>query len=370
MSINPAGEQTVPMDSEALVRRAACTRFLSGDGFVSPQEMLATIPEGVDADVYGEGGVVEELEAYVADLLGKPAAVYLPSGTMAQGATLRVHADARASRTVLWHSWCHLENHEGGAHLRLHDLVGRPVGGRNHLIKLEDLEGVAEPVAALLLELPQRDLGGELPEWDDLVAQVGWARDHGAAAHLDGARLWEASVGYARTPAEVSALFDTVYVSFYKGIGALPGCCVAGSEADIGQVREWRHRLGGTLFALWPGAGSALALLPERLAEMPARMGHARAIAEALRDVDRVTVVPEVPQTPMMHLLLEVSAEQFQDNARRLAEEELFWTFAEPSATEDPRQLRVEVSVGRATCALTTTEVVAAVAALVDLGVA
>jgi threonine aldolase len=368
VSINPVEDQTVPMDSETLARRAACTRFLSGDGFIGPQELLATIPDDVVADVYGEGGVVEELEAHVAELLGKPAAVFLPSGTMAQGAALRVHADARASRTVLWHPWCHLDNHESGAHLRLHNLVGRPVGGRNRLITLEDLEDVAEPVAALLLELPQRDLGGELPAWDDLVAQVGWAGEHGAAAHLDGARLWEASAGYACTPAEISALFDTVYVSFYKGIGALPGCCLAGSESHIAQAREWRHRLGGTLYALWPGAASALTLLPERLAEMPARLEHARAIAEALRDVPGVGVVPEVPQTAMMHLLLEVTAEQFTANARRLAEEELFWTYAEPYPTEDPRQVRVEVGVGRATCALTTTEVVEAVTALIDQG--
>ncbi len=356
------------MDEETIARRAACTRFLSGDGLVQPAAMLATIPSDVVPDVYGEGGVVEELESYVAELLGKPTAVYLPSGTMGQGATLRVHADARGSRTVLWHPWCHLENHENGAHLRLHQLVGRPIGGRNRLIELEDLAKVAEPIAALLLELPQRDLGGSLPDWDDLVAQVAWARERGAAPHLDGARLWEASAGYSRTPAEISALFDTVYVSFYKGIGALPGCCVAGSEEVVAQVREWRHRLGGMLFALWPGAASALALLPERLAEMPARLEHARAIAEALHLVEGVEVVPEAPQTPMMHLLLEVSLEEFKDNARRLAEDQLLWTFSQAFDTEDPSRVRVELSVGRATCELTPAEVAEAVAALAQQG--
>ncbi len=352
------------MDEETIARRGACTRFLSGDGLVQPRAMLAAISSDVAPDIYGEGGVVEELEAYLAELLGKPAAVFLPSGTMAQGATLRVHADQRGSRTVLWHPWCHLDNHENGAHLRLHQLVGRQVGGRNRLIELDDLEEVGEPIAALLLELPQRDLGGSLPEWDDLVAQVAWARDRGAAAHLDGARLWEASAGYARTPAEISALFDTVYVSFYKGIGALPGCCVAGSEEVVAQVREWRHRLGGTLFALWPGAASALALLPERLAEMPARLEQARAIAEALQAIPRVGVIPAVPQTPMMHLLLEVSVEEFKENARRLAEDQLLWTFSQAFDTEDPSRVRVELGVGRATCELTPAEVAEAIAAL------
>jgi threonine aldolase len=260
------------MDDQTRVRRAACTTFLGGDGLVPPATLLASIPSDVLTDTYGDGGVVAELERYVAELLGKPAAVFLPSGTMAQGATLRVHADRRARRTVLWHPHCHLDQHEGQGHARLHGLVGRPVGARHRLIELADLTAVAEPVAALLLELPQRDLGGQQPSWDELTAQVGWAREHGAAAHLDGARLWEAAAGYQRQPAEIAGLFDTVYVSFYKGIGALPGCCVAGSTEDVAEVREWRRRLGGTLHGLWPAAASALSLLPERLAEMPSRL--------------------------------------------------------------------------------------------------
>ncbi len=355
---------TAAVDDEIRRRRDACTHFLAGDGPVSPAEQLARIPVGVVPDVYGEGGVVADLEAHVAELLGKQAAVFLPSGTMAQGATLRVHADARASRTVLWHPFCHLDVHEEQAHARLHGLLGRPVGSRDRLITRADLDAVAEPVAALLLELPQRDLGGQLPPWDELVHQVGWAREHGAAAHLDGARIWEASAGYQRSPAQISALFDSVYVSFYKGIGALPGCCVAGSAELVGQVREWRRRLGGTLHALWPSAASALSLLPARLAEMPARLVHARAVAAAVAAVPGVRTVPEVPQTPMMHLLLSVRADRYAANARRLAEDSGIWAWPEAAATGDPDVVRVELSVGRATCALDPATVAEALAAL------
>lgn len=352
------------MDEQIRARRAACTEFVNGDGLVGPADLLATISPDTAIDVYGDGGVVADLEAFVAELLGKPAAVFLPSGTMAQAATLRVHADRRTSRTVLWHPACHLDSHEGQAHSRLHGLLGRPVGELDRLITLADLDAVAEPVAALLLELPQRDLGGQQPDWDDLVAQTGWARERGAAVHLDGARLWESSVGYDRTPAEITALFDTVYVSFYKGIGALPGCCVAGSSADVAQVREWRHRLGGTLFGLWPNAASALALLPERLAEMPERLRHARAIAAALAGVDGVRVVPDPPQTPMMHLLFEVPADRFEANARRLAEESGIWTWAQASRTGDPAVVRCELSVARATCRLEPAVIADTLAAL------
>jgi len=354
------------VDIETRTRRAACTRFLNGDGLVAPADLLASVPPDVTPDVYGDGGVVSELEAMVAQLLGKPAAVFLPSGTMAQGATLRVLADARGVRTVVWHPTSHLELHELQAHTRLHDLVGRPVGSADRLLELADLESVAEPVAALLLELPQREIGGQLPDWEDLVAQVGWARGHGAAVHLDGARLWEAAAGYGRGPAELADLADTVYVSFYKGIGALPGCCVAGPEGTVSQVREWRRRLGGTLHGLWPQAASALQLLPERLAEMPARLAHARELATALRDVEGVRVVPERPHVSMMHLLLATDAPTFALASRRLAENGGVWTWPTASPTVDPSVVRCELNVGRATCAMTPAEVAEVVAQLVS----
>jgi threonine aldolase len=225
------------VDEETRARRDGCHTFIHGDGLVRPAELLASIGGEVVPDVYGEGGVVAELESTVADLLGFPAAVFLPSGTMAQAATLRVHADQRGPRTVLWHPMCHLATHEGEAYARVHALTGRSVGQRHRLLTLDDLATAAEPLAAVLWELPQRDLGGQLPDWDDLAGQVTWARGRGAAVHLDGARLWEASAGYQRPLIEIAGLFDTVYVSFYKGIGALPGCCVVGAEPIVDQVR-------------------------------------------------------------------------------------------------------------------------------------
>jgi threonine aldolase len=327
--------------------------------------MLASIPAGTVMDTYGQGGVVADLEAEIGRVLGKPAAVFVPSGVMAQQAVLRVHADARSRRTVIFHPMCHLEQHEGQAYQRLHGLIGRPAGQEDRLITMEDLTAVAEPPAALLLELPQRDIGGQQPAWDDLVAQVGWARERGAAAHMDGARLWESSAGYGRPPAEISALFDTVYVSFYKGIGALPGCCVAGPEDVIGQVREWRQRMGGTLYGLWPNAASALALLAERLPKFPSYLGHARAIAAALSGVPGITVVPDPPQVPMMHLLLRVAREDYAKAARRLAEDQGIWVPPTRTPTPDPAVQRLELSVGDATLEFTPAAVAEIFAGLI-----
>jgi threonine aldolase len=353
---------------ELAALRAGCTRFLNGHGWQNAAQLLSTIPADTDLDRYGDGGAVAVLEDEVGGLLGKAAAVFLPSGTMAQQSVLRVHADRRGSRTVGFHPACHLDHHEGRGYARLHALTGRPIGDPDRLLSMGDLDTVAEPLAALLLELPQRDLGGQQPAWDELQAQAAWARERGAAVHMDGARLWESAAGYGNAPGEVAALFDTVYVSFYKAIGALPGCCVAGPAEIIAEVREWRRRMGGTLFGLWPNAASARTCLALRLPRMRAYTEHAVAIAAALAGLDGVRVVPDPPQVPMMHVLLRTSREAFTAAARRLAEDHRIWAYQERVATADPGVLRLELSVGDATCALEPAEIRAIVAALAGTG--
>jgi threonine aldolase len=355
---------TDPREQAAL--RDQCTVFLTGHGPVRAADLLAGIPADTVPDRYGDGGVVAELEAEIAGLLGKPAAVYLPSGTMAQQSVLRVHTDRRQRRMVVYHPLCHLDRHEDRAFQRLHGLTGRPAGDPVRLMTLDDLTAIAEPPGALLIELPQRDLGGQQPDWDDLRAQTEWASDRGAAAHLDGARLWESAAGYGRPPTEIATLFDTVYVSFYKGIGALAGCCLAGPADVLAEVREWRKRMGGTLYGLWPGAASALSCLRRRLPLMPEYLSHAREIAVALREAPGVRVVPDPPQVGLMHLLLSTTLEGFAAAAGRLAAEQRIWTWPQATPTADPGVQRVELHVGDATRALRPDQVRGIIAALAE----
>src|SRR5215213_7063218 len=290
-------------DAEIRRLRAGCNRFLGGHGNRTPADMLAEIsslpPEDLGEDWYGDGGVVPILEEEVRELLGKPAAVFMPSGTMAQQVALRIHADRSGPRVVAFHPTSHLELHEDKAYQRLHGLVGRMLGNARELISLADLEGLDEPLAAVLFELPQREIGGRLPAWEDLVAQVEHVRSRGAAVHLDGARLWESAPFYGRPLAEIAGLFDSVYVSFYKGLGGLSGSVLLGDEELIREARAWRHRHGGTLFKLWPYAASALAGLRLRLPRMLDYTAHARAIAAELGTIDGIDVVPDPPETPM-----------------------------------------------------------------------
>ncbi len=348
-------EQEVQARIEAA--RDGCNRALVGHGLRSSSELLAEIPGDTRTDRYGDGGVVTELEVEVANILGKPAAVFLPTGIMAQQIVLRVHADRRARRSVVWHPACHLDWHEGRGYQWLHDLVGVQAGSIREPLTVSALESVSGAPAALLVELPQRDLGGILPSLDELAAMTDWARQRGAATHLDGARIWEAAAGYGRSEAELADYFDTAYVSFYKGIGAISGCCVAGPVDVIAEVTEWRTRHGGRAFALWPYAASALAGLRSRRARMPEYLDHARRIASALAGADWIRVLPDPPHTSMMHLQLSASPMELRDRGLSIAESDGVWTFVEPFAVDDPRQLRVELSVGEATLGFTPDEV-------------
>ena len=367
-----AGDERVATESisdeERRALRQGCERGLLGGGLRSAADALAELAtlsaDDLTADEYGEGGAVAVLESEVRELLGKPAAVFMPSGTMAQQIALRVHADRRGRRVVAFHPTCHLELHEDKAYQRLHGLVGRPLGNGRGLVTLADLETVREPLAAVLFELPQREIGGQLPAWDDLVVQVAYARDHGAAVHLDGARLWETGPFYGRPLSEIAALFDSVYVSFYKGLGGLAGSMLLGEEETVAEARAWRRRHGGTLYHLWPYAASGLAGLRLRLPKMVAYVAHARAIAAALSGIEGVLVVPDPPHTPMMHLHLKTDAAAVTAGIRRLASDQRLWTWGGSSPTETPGYRRVELTVGDATLAFSPAEVVTVVRAL------
>jgi threonine aldolase len=337
--------------------RETCRRVLNGHGTRTAAELLADIPTDLGVDRYGSGGAVTALESEMRSVLGKPAVVFMPSGTMAQQIALRIHADRRNVRACGFHPTCHLELHEERAYARLHGLVAVPIGDPRDLITMRDLEGVTEPLAAVLFELPQREIGGRLPPWNELQEQIAFVRARGAAVHMDGARLWECTPYYAMSPAAICASFDTVYVSLYKGLGGLAGCCLAGEEDLIEEARTWRRRHGGTLFGLWPLAASGLAGLRKRLPLMPQYVAHAQAIAGRLRALPGVEVVPDPPQTTMMHLHLRVSEASFLKAAVRLAEEESIFTWGGTMPGAAPSTRVVELTVGDSTLRFTADEV-------------
>ena len=238
---------------------------------------------GVDEwDSYGSRGAVTMLETQVADLLGAPAALFVPSGTLAQQAVLRIWCDRSGSRRVALPDLSHLVHHEEDGPRRLHGLEWEFLTTGRRTPVAADLEAVPGRLGAALTELPLRDAGCLLPSWDDLVGLSTAAREGGVPLHLDGARLWEAQPFYDRPLDEVAGLFDSVYVSFYKGLGAQAGACVVADQDVVDELRSWRKRMGGTLFTMTPYAVGALLGLRDELPRMGEYADWARSLAAAL----------------------------------------------------------------------------------------
>jgi threonine aldolase len=348
---------------------ARCERFVAA--WSAPRDPAAEFRALADRaggrlDVYGGGESVERLEARVAELLGKAAAALFPSGTMAQQIALRIWCERSGRSTVAFHPQCHLDVHEERGYEHLHRLHARPLGHRDRLIARADLDGVNEPLGALLLELPQRDLGGQLPGWRELRAQATWARSNGVALHLDGARLWQCGPFYRRPLREIAGLFDTVYVSLYKDLGGLGGCVLAGPQDVIAEARVWRIRHGGRLSTFEPMALSAERGLDEVLPRMPSFVRKAKEIGAALARIDGVAVVPDPPQVAMLHVAVRGELERVNDVLLELAKERRTLIASGFGPTPLPGVQRAELGIGAPSLEVPTGEIAELYAELVS----
>nr|WP_254552974.1 beta-eliminating lyase-related protein [Kitasatospora sp. MMS16-BH015] len=297
--------------------------MLTGPRPQTMRELLAELAEGEGLDqapdFYGDG-IVAALEQRVAGLLGKPAAVFFPTGTMAQQVALR-HWATRTG-TVALHPLAHPELHEGRAYARLSGLTALWPTTEPRLPSAAELHAVAELFDAILLELPLREAGFVLPSWDELTATVAAARERGAAVHFDGARLWESARHLGHSLPEIAALADSVYVSFYKTLGGFSGAALAGDEEFAASARLWRHRYGGKLFQQWPTVLSALAGLDRELPLLDSYLDHAPLVARALAATPGSRVHPELPHTHQFQYWLPYPADRLNQANLRLAEEQ------------------------------------------------
>ena len=238
----------------------------------------------VGDDVYGEDPTVNQLEARVAQLLGKEAAVFIPSGTMGNQLGLLVHA--RRGGEVIFERGCHIFNHEGGAGPWLSGMQTNPLDGTRGILTRADIEKhlrfgqYGEPATSLIcLENTHNQAGGIVQPVDVLAEIRELADEHQLPMHLDGARLWNAAAATGIAEATYASFFDTVTVCLSKGLGAPVGSVFAGTKEHIATARQFRSRLGGSMrqAGVLAAAGRyALENNRQRLHE-----DHARAIALA-----------------------------------------------------------------------------------------
>jgi threonine aldolase len=353
-------------DTELLAR---CTAILPGHRVRKPADMFAAMAawcetNGVSHDVYGEGALIQEFERKVANLLGFEAAVFCISGTMTQVTALRLAAMERGNAPVALHPTSHIFVHERSNYQLLGHFDALQVGERTRPWTAADIEAVPDRLSAVGLEIPMREIGGQLSSWDELQAIKAHCRAHGIHLHMDGARLWEAAAGYGRHVAEIAAGFDSSYVSLYKGIGGLGGAMLAGSAGFVARAAEWFRRQGGNVVHRSPYVVAAAMQFDARLAAMPDYFRRTEFLYEVLRAHPVLKVNPARPQASMLHVHLPVSRERALDIRRELAEQHGIWIFHRVNHGVLPDTSYFELYVGDNLLALSEDRVREAVALL------
>jgi threonine aldolase len=274
-----------------------------------------------EVDFYGKGNFIEDFQVKMAEFLGKESAVFFPSGTMAQQIALRIWCDQKGIKKVAYHPLCHLEIHEEDGLKELHQIQPILLADKNRIINLEDVQAIDEDISCLLLELPQREIGGQLPEYETIEAISKYCREKGIKLHLDGARLLEILPYYKKSAKELCELFDSVYVSFYKGIGGVAGAILAGNKDFTRESIIWKRRQGGDLISLYPYIISADYYFDMRVNKMREYYDGAVELAKFFNECNGISTVPNIPVSNMFHVHYDAPIEKIKSILAMLYEE-------------------------------------------------
>jgi len=292
-----------------------CAIHLTSDGLaLSPAEyarLLARLAEadGIAADEFSLGGAVARLEQRMAALLGKEAAIFMPSGTLANHLAVRLLA--QRGRRVLVQRESHLYADTGDCAQELSGLTLVPLAPERSSFTLDQVIAeaaraeagrVTTPIGAISIESPVRRLSGEVFDLGEMRRITDFARERGIGLHLDGARLFLATPYTGIAPADYAAPFDTVYVSLYKYFNAAGGAVLAGPRHLLDGLYHQRRMFGGGLRQAWPYAAVALHYL-EGFADRFARAtAAADVLFRALGEQPGVRVVRSAASTNVTRL--------------------------------------------------------------------
>ena len=262
---------------------------------------MAAAPVG--DDVYGEDPTVNELERRVAELLGHEAAVFTPTGSMANQLGIRLHV--RPGQEMLCDSDAHVVRAELGAAAAVSGVTTRtwsaPRGRLDAVRVARMMRPDAGPymvsTAAVAVEDTHNFGGGTVQPYAQLELLRDLTREAGVALHLDGARLWNAHVASGTPLADYGRLFDTVSVCLSKGLGAPVGSVLVGSAAGIAEARVWRKRLGGGMRQVGILAAAGLYALDHHVARLVDDHARARRVAGVIAAAFPAAVDPATVQT-------------------------------------------------------------------------
>lgn len=257
----------------------------------------------VGDDVLGDDPTVLRLQERVAELMGKEAACFVPSGTMANQTAIR--AQTEHGDEILAHEDSHIIHYETGGPAALSGCLLRPARGDGGLFDVDQVEALYRPesihaprTSLLLIENTHNRGGGSVWPLDQVKRVTGKAREFGLRCHLDGARVWNACIKTGLKPRDYAQHFDTVSCCFSKGLGAPAGSAVAGDKATIARVARFRKMFGGAMRQSGVLAAAALYALDHHYARLAEDHENAALLAEGLADIPGLRV-PE-PHTNMV----------------------------------------------------------------------
>lgn len=272
----------------------------------------------VGDDVFGDDPTVNALQARIAQMLGKEAALFVPTGTQSNLCALMSHCQ-RGEEFIVG-QMAHTYRWEGGGAAVLGSIQPQPLAHQpDGTLALADIEAAIKPddahFAITRLLALENTLGGAVMPLDYLDAATALARRRGLSTHLDGARLFNASVASGVPVARIAQGFDSVSVCFSKGLGAPVGSALVGSRDLIARAHRWRKMAGGGLRQAGVLAAAALHALDHHVDRLADDHANARHLAEGLQGLPGVTV--QMPQTNMV--FIDLAPERAQGVVQRLA---------------------------------------------------
>ncbi len=267
----------------------------------TPAMLAAMAAAEVGDDVFGDDPSVNALQARIAAMLGKEAALFVPTGTQSNLCALMAHCQ-RGDEYIVG-QMAHTYRWEGGGAAVLGSIQPQPLPNQaDGSILLADIEAAIKPddahfAKSRLLAL-ENTWGGQVLPLGYIEAATALARERGLATHLDGARLFNAAVASAMPVQQIAGHFDSVSVCFSKGLGAPVGSALVGSRELIARAHRIRKMLGGGMRQAGVLAAAALHALDHHVDRLAEDHANARALAEGLQGLSGVTVQP--PQTNIL----------------------------------------------------------------------
>jgi len=301
---------------------------LRSDTFTRPTAGMraALAAAEVGDDVFGEDPTVNRLEERVAALLGKDAALFVPSGTMSNQVCIR--SWTQPGDEMLCDANCHIYNYEAGGAVVLSGVSPRTIEGEHGILDVAQLEGKVRPIndhlvrtRIVCLENTHNRGGGSVYPLDKVRAIRDWTRRHGLILHLDGARLWNAAVATGIPPKTWAEQFDSVSVCFSKGLGAPVGSALAGPRDFVTRARRVRKLFGGGMRQAGVLAAAALYALDHHVERLAEDHRNARILARAVADTPGLRLTPPEPPTNILIVHIEPRLGTAADVATALKEQ-------------------------------------------------